>query len=299
MKTKNLSTPLKIIKILKLMTEKPVTLEEIMLFLEEDNSFVNKETISKYFATLRNAGCDIQKRKNKFYIKYPVLNFTNTELNTLSILQKTASNLCSKKDNDEFLKFIDKLFTLVDKTEVNYYKNILQNSENKSLIDKELTNRFKDKIETISQFMGASAQKIKITYQEKIYNIIPLKFHYFKHSICLFGYDCLNKVNKNFSLSHISDIKQTPILAQNMDFSLSTTFKIKGRLKNGYLLKEGEILSSYDDYAIVTNKNEDKEVLFKRLLKYGTYCEVLYPKSDREKFINLVENLISRHTQNA
>ncbi len=66
-----------------------------------------------------------------------------------------------KKDNDEFLKFIDKLFTLVDKTEVNYYKNILQNSENKSLIDKELTNRFKDKIETISQFMGASAQKIK------------------------------------------------------------------------------------------------------------------------------------------
>ena len=29
MKTKNLSTPLKIIKILKLMTEKPVALEEI------------------------------------------------------------------------------------------------------------------------------------------------------------------------------------------------------------------------------------------------------------------------------
>ncbi len=63
MKTKNLSTPLKIIKILKLMTEKPVALEEIMSFLEEDNSFVNKETISKYFATLRNAGCDIQKEK--------------------------------------------------------------------------------------------------------------------------------------------------------------------------------------------------------------------------------------------
>lgn len=90
MKTKNLSTPLKIIKILKLMTEKPVALEEIMSFLEEDNSFVNKETISKYFATLRNAGCDIQKRKNKFYIKYPVLNFTNTELSTLSILQKNS-----------------------------------------------------------------------------------------------------------------------------------------------------------------------------------------------------------------
>jgi len=42
MKTKKLSTPLKIIKILKLMTEKPVTVEEILSTLEEDNSFVNK-----------------------------------------------------------------------------------------------------------------------------------------------------------------------------------------------------------------------------------------------------------------
>ena len=75
--------------------------------------------------------------------------------------------------------------------------------------------------------------------------------------------------------------------------------KKKGDLKKSYMAKEGENVSPYDDYLIVTNKNEDKEVLFKRLLKYGTYCEVLYPKSDREKFINLVENLISRHTQNA
>lgn len=292
MKTKSLATPLKIIKILKIMTEKPVNMEEIMSALEDDNNFVNKETISKYFATLRNAGCDIQKRKNKFYIRYPILNFNDTELNTLSILQKTAYNLCSKKDSDEFLKFLDKLFTLVDKTEINYYKNILQTSENINIIDKELTSKFKDKIETISQFMGTTAQKIKITYEDKSYNIIPLKFHYFKKSICLFAYDCSNKVNKNFSLGNISDIKQTPSMAQNTDFSLTTTFKIKGRLKNSYLLKEGEILSEYGDYAVITNKNEDKEELFNRLLKYGRNCEILYPKSDREKFINLVETLI-------
>ena len=34
-----------------------------MSFLEEDNSFVNKETISKYFATLRNADVTFKKEK--------------------------------------------------------------------------------------------------------------------------------------------------------------------------------------------------------------------------------------------
>jgi len=294
MKTKNLSTPLKIIQILKLMTEKPVSIEEIMTALEEVDNFVNKETISKYFTTLRKAGCDIQKRKNKFYIKYPILNFTDTELNTLSIFQKTAINICAKKDYTEFLKFLDKLFTLSDKNETSRYKAAFQNSSDKNLINKELTNKFKNKIETISQFMGNSPQKLKIIYEDKNYDIIPLKFHYFKHSICLFGYDYLNKVNKNFSLDKISDIKQTPFMAQYADFSLSTTFKVKGKLKNSYSAKEGEIVSSYENYLIVTNNKEDKEELFKRLLKYGIECEVLYPKSDRTKFISMIESMIQR-----
>ncbi len=291
MKTKNLSTSFKIIKILKLMTEKPVSVKEIMSSLEENEGLVCKETISKYFATLRNAGCNIQKRQNKFYIKYPVLNLADTELDTLAAFQKTAKNLCSKKDYEDFLRFLDKLFILADEGEISRYKNILQNNKHANLLD---TGKFKEKIETLSEFMKDTPQKIKIDFDKKAYEIVPLKFHYFKKSIYLFGYDCKNKVNKNFPLDKIQDIKRTPSNLYTVDFSLSTTFKIKGELKNSYSAKEGEIISPYEDYLIVVNKKEDKEELFKRLLKYGTNCEVLYPKTDREKFKTLINNLISK-----
>lgn len=293
MKTKKLSTPLKIIKILKLMTEKPVTVEEILSTLEEDNSFVNKETISKYFTTLRNAGCDIQKRRNKFYIKYPILNFPDNELGVLSAFQKIAKNLCTKSDYSEFLKFMDKLFTLTDTDEIKRYKAVFYSMEDKNLID---ISKFKDKIETISNFMGDNARKIKITVENKTYTVVPLKFHYLKNSVCLYAYDVKENINKNFPLSLLHDIKQTPLSAQSTDFSLSTTFKITGGLKNTYQIKEGEIISPFEDYIVVTNKKEDKEQLFKRLLRYGTNCEILYPKSDREKFKNLVKYLILNHS---
>lgn len=293
MKTKKLATPLKIIKILKLMTEKPVSLKDIMESLEEDDNFVNRETISKYFATLRNAGCDIQKKQNKFYIKYPVLSLNNTEIDTLAGFQKITKNLASKKDYNEFLKFLDKLFSLTNTDEISRYKKILQNKEDKNLID---TDRFRDKIESLSDFIQEPIQKVKIIFEDKPYTIIPVKFHYFKKSICLFGYDCSNNVNKNFPINKIQSIKQIPSLAQNTDFALSTTFKLKGILKKTYCAKEGEIVSPYDDYLIVSNKYEDKETLFKRLLKYGTNCEILYPKSDREKFRTMIHSLIKTHS---
>ena len=290
MKTKNLSTPLKIIKILKLMTEKPVSLEEILCSLEEDNSFVNKETISKYFATLRNAGCNIQKRRNKFYIKYPILNFSDYELNTLLTFHKVAKNLCTKIDYLEFLKFMDKLFTLSNINEFEKYKVMFENMENNTLVN---ISKFKEKIEVISEFMGDNAQKIKISFEDKIYTIVPLKFHYFKNSVCLFAYDAKENTNKNFPLSKIKDVSQTHSCAQGTDFSSSTTFKILGNLRNSYSPKEDEIITPFDDYLIVTKKKEDKEQLFKRLLKYGANCEILYPKSDRENFKQLVNHLIS------
>lgn len=292
MKTKKLSTPLKIIKILKLMTEKPVSLKEIMQSLEEDDNFVNRETITKYFATLRNAGCDIQKKQNKFYIKYPILSLNDTDFDTLADFQKITKSLASKKDYNEFLKFLDKLFSLTDADKISRYKKILQNKEDKNLIDMD---RFRDKIESLSDFIQEPAQKIKIIFEDKPYTIIPVKFHYFKKSICLFGYDCSNNVNKNFPIDKIQDIKKIPSMAQSIDFALSTTFKIKGYLKKSYLAKEGEIVSPYDNYLIVTNKNEDKEALFRRLLKYGTNCEILYPKTDREKFKTMLETLILKH----
>ncbi len=291
--SKSLSTPFKVIKILKLLVEKPSSIDEILERLEEDGIFTNKETVSKYFTTLRYAGCDIQKIRNKFYIKYPVVHLDDTELETLAHFDIICKNLNSKENYGEFLKFLSKLFSLTNKN--NEYKKMRSTiTFDEDFNTGKIGKRYGEKIETISKFIQDTPQKIKIICAEKEFTITPLKFHYFKDSICLLGYDIKNNVNKNFPLDKISDIKGMPTAASSSDFGLITTFKISGRLKNAYTVREGEIISEYEDYIMVSNKKEDKDELFKRLLRYGTFCEILYPKSDREKFKNLLENLIAK-----
>lgn len=291
MNTKSLSTPFKIIKILKLMTENPSSINEILNSFEDDGIFISKETVSKYFATLREAGCNIQKRKNKFFIKYPILEFSDTEIETLKEFDKIVSNLNSKKKYSHFLKFLDKLFTLTNETASESYKRLKPAARND--FSEKLSKTYKDKIETISDFVTKNPQKLTVTCDNKDYSITPVKFQYYKNSICLTGYDTKENVNKNFPLSKISNIIQSPVKAPCTEFGLSTTFKITGRLKDAYNIRKGEIVGVYDDYIVVTNKKEDKDALFKRLLRYGTSCKILYPESDRKNFKALVEKLIS------
>ncbi len=291
---KSLSASFKIIKMLKLMTQNPVSIDEILKHFEDAEIYLSKETISKYFATLRYAGCDIQKKKNKFYIKYPILNFSKSELLTLANFQKAAYNLNSKNNYSYFLRFLERLFILTNETE-NYRKISKENPINKSFWDDKTGREYKEKIEILSEFMGTNPQKLKISYEGKIYNITPVNFRYNKDSVCLSAYDNIENVNKNFALNKIDDIKATPSKGINTEFGLSTTFKISGKLKNIYRIREGEIVTNYENYIIVTNKKEDKTELFNRLLKYGTCCEILYPKNDRKKFITMIEDLILQH----
>ena len=298
MELKSLATPYRIIKILKMLTEKPLSMDEILLGLESEDIFINKETITKYFKTLREAGCTIEKRKNKFYIKYPILGFSPDELETLAGFEKIASNINSKANYGAFCKFLEKIFTLANADEYEKYKKIsLKTKQNKAFWSEKISSKYKEKIETLSRFMYENSSVINIIYENKNYSITPLSFCYYKDSVSLLGYDNKKNVNKNFTLDKLTDIKGTPITATGKDFGLSTTFKITGRLKKSYTLKEGEIAVESEEGLIITNNKEDKKELFNRLLKYGDCCEILYPKNDRENFINLVENLITNSTR--
>lgn len=290
--SKSLSTPYKIIKILKLLIETPMSANEILEKLEEENIFINAESLSKYLVTLRLSGCDIQKRRNKFYIKYPIFHLDDAELETLAHFDILCKNLNSKENYGEFQKFLNKLFSLSKNTEKYIQIQAVQSPETFSTG----TEKYKEKIEIISKFIDGNTQKIKITAENKEFAITPLKFHYFKNSVCLLGYDIKNNVNKYFPLDKISKIEEGNSSLAPVEFSLTTTFKISGRLKNGYYLREGETLTEHGNYIIVSNKKEDKDELFKRLLKYSTCCEILYPKTDREKFKKLVESLILKHS---
>lgn len=282
------------IKILKLLSEKPMSMNEIFNEFSDEDDFISKETISKYFSTLRQLGVVIQKNKNKFFLKYPIcsINFSNQELSVLADFEKMAHDLCSSDDYKVFKSIYEKIFNLTNNECSNAYDDIKKSTfmcNGASLISQ----KHKEKIEKLADYLSFGSRKIKIKYDNTSYQIIPKYIKYMKSNVYLYAYDNISKVNKLFVIDKIEDISLMPQMAAGSEFAYATTFKIYKRLKFAYYPREGEIVEDFSDYQIVTNKDEDKDSLFRRLLRYVDLCEIIYPASDREKFKKLIDNMLA------
>ena len=81
-------------------------------------------------------------------------------------------------------------------------------------------------------------------------------------------------------------------------FSETTVlFRLKGNLAKRYTLRENERLeiNSEPDSIIVANKGENKEILFSRLLRYDTCCEIISPKNYREEMRQILVNMLANY----
>ena len=70
----------------------------------------------------------------------------------------------------------------------------------------------------------------------------------------------------------------------------SVIFNLKGNLAKRYSLRENERLlpDSAPDTITVSNRGENKEVLFARLLRYDDQCEIITPKSYRAEMHKII-----------
>ena len=53
-----------------------------------------------------------------------------------------------------------------------------------------------------------------------------------------------------------------------------------------------------DGSITVTNKNENKEILFSRLLRYDDKCELIRPIAYREEMKELINNMLENYGVN-
>ena len=127
--------------------------------------------------------------------------------------------------------------------------------------------------------------------KDNLYKIAPLKVVYKRGKAVLIAYDQKDNDYKEFVLENITDVKQKP-QKQVKGSPSSVLFKLKGRLAKSYMLKKGEmLLETGDDFIIISNKNEDRELLIRRLLRYYDKCEILYPKTCRERIVELINEM--------
>lgn len=293
--TQETDTGLKVIEILKLLTKQDVSGREI----EEKLYCLNKkdcspETIQRYINTLKYSGLNITKsgKTGKYHLENRPfsVNLTDRELKALCFLDNYVSGLNNKKLSAEFENFFNDLSKYFTEDLKEKYHKLKQNSTNKSIYSYK---HLADKINTFEDLCKDNL-RTEIVYEDgKTYITEPKELIYDKNCVYLICYIPYDACNKMFLIDKISSYKQLPTKAGGGNFLNTAVFECKGRLAKNYKLKPSErIINSSSESVIISNAQEDKEILLRRILKYGENAKVIQPKSLSEEMVKMINKMI-------
>lgn len=293
-KLRKLETSYRVMKVLKMLHAEPLGLDELCYKLDIDEVGVNRETITKYFSTLREVGCVIEKRGGKFWLKHMPLfvNFTRKELETMAVFQKFTQKLRQKRIDDKIQGAFSKILRMTDIKVHEQYHTIL----NAIKID-DTYYKNNEKLKLLSNFFDENSRKLKIKYRGVDFKVSPKSFKYGENSVHLFAFNEESKKYENFLLDDIEEIMSLVQSTSAQNFALPTVFKITGRLAAGYYPHEDEtvtVISAHNKNVV--NRTQDKTELRSRLLKYGELCTLISPRDEGEEFVRELDEMIENYS---
>lgn len=297
MTTKSNDTAIRALEVLKLLSYDELTQEEIIehIFKSKKSDYeLRTDSLYKYLNTFKILGINIVKNKNKYTLtNLPLkVKLTEKEVDTIKFLYAYTQEICPK---DSALQFKILLQNLLKNS--TYEDNLLENIDIKTYL-KNL--KIKTNKENIQKFCSLCKEKQRISFtyynralnHNQMFTVEPNEVIITPTGEILKAFNPEIAEMQNFQIEDISDIKQLPIMVKSVNIKNSVTFLLKGRLALVYELKNGErIIKTDEDGIVISNSEEDKEELLKRLLRYGKSCKILYPKTFRTKFINTLNNI--------
>lgn len=302
------NTCLRVFEVIKLLIQKPYTIEELITLLsekEDNRNIYTQETIIKYITTLRVMGLNVAKEKRKFVLKkYPIdLNLNEKELKTLEKIENYIINEKQQSCCTEFKKLIGTLEKCFDNETTNRYNT------NFSFLSVEKSVNNLNDIPLINKFekICNDQQKLKIDYVDintkntDTYYLEPKCVKIINRQGFLQAYDTETNEIKLFLLRNIRKVVQRPQKARQMWYSNEVIYRLDSEFAKIYKLKTEEKLLSQesDGSIIIQNCEEDKETFLRRLLKYTTHCEIIRPEKYRKKMLALIENTIDIYKEDA
>ena len=106
-------------------------------------------------------------------------------------------------------------------------------------------------------------------------------------------YDSKMGRNRKISLSSIKEMKQSPKKIAGVSRLNSVVFELYGRLVSLYKLKPSEkVINFSNNHLTISNSEEDKDILIRRLIKYGENCRIVRPQSVQKEFLELTDNIL-------
>lgn len=265
-----------------------------------DGSSNTHVTLNKYLNALKIFGIKIKKAQGKYHMFSAIykIKFSLDDLKSIEILKDASQLLPNGKLKTNFDNFIRKLEIRYDET-AQSIEQISNNTQNLHL-----TFYHSEMIEQIKQCQKycQDKQKLEIIYtteKGEEFDILcsPLEQTYVKRKICL-------KVMGNngcriheIPIENIKSIKQLPISVSAASIPTTVVFRIKNRLAKNYKLRDWERLDKIeaDGSRVIVNKDEDLVQLIKRLMRYGTECEICSPKFLKEEMVERINATLKNY----
>ena len=257
-------------------------------------------TLNKYLNALKIFGIKVKKIKNKYHMLSPLdkITFNSEDIKCIEKLKEAADllpNGSNKQNISAVIKNIEVRFDDATKEIVNF--NDCTNNIDLVFLKYDMVDQIK-----LCEKYCQDKQKLEILYTDSSNNNMnivctPLETVYLKRQVCLKTIG--NNGNRVYEIpiDSIKSIKQLPSAGITVNMPTTIVYRIKNRLAKNYRIREWEKLETVeaDGSKIIINKNEDLNMLLKRLMRYSTECEVISPKFFKEEMINLINKTLSNY----
>lgn len=285
MKTKiaaklNISS-LQVLKTLLRLFEDNYTMSELVTILNNAEKYpvFNNTVILKYINTLRFCGFNISKVNNRYYLlKIPFgIDLSNKDFEYFEYLNHIVQTRMSKKNNMIFNEFIERLNKYSNKGLVKFKE------ENSKIIFEDFENAIRDR-RTVTFILK----------NKKTIDCIPIRLINDKKPVQFLVSE--KGKEKLISSNTVAAINTTSFKYHENFTQQVVLFKITGGLAKRYTLRDTEqLVEKKDDFIIVSNPNEPKEILLNRLLKYDYCCEIISPKTYRKDMLELLNATLKNY----
>ena len=294
-------TGFRILEVLRQLLNNNLSKTELMKIIDESLSKSNIysfEAFIKYFNTLNLLGLDVEKVEGVYLLKSALygINLTKAEkdlffeiIQNVSVLNNDSSERAVKNLACKFAKYI----LAEDITQEKICKVFEESEEKKSLsVNNTVISYLKELIKDNMQLKVEYFSKNKV----KKSLIVELKEIREKNNrVYIKCYIPKMARNKNICIEDVISLEKTPNKSANNTVKNAVIFKVYGRLASLYKVKPSEKVLSFDkDCLTISNTDEDRDILLKRLLKYGENCAIVSPTEVKDEFLLMVNEIIAK-----
>ncbi|MBQ7287056.1 MAG: hypothetical protein IJW73_04770 [Candidatus Gastranaerophilales bacterium] len=274
------------LQILKVLIDGKISKSKLLELLQ-----IKASTFYKHLNLMREIGFNISRDNDNYELIYfrDGFKFAKYELSIFVYLLLLAYIMLPKVKVMHLIKAFKKMLCLASKEEYDLVKEKYEFYRNQVVSD-----CYQDKIIALKKYILENSNALVFIKNGKEIKIKPTGLTFGKNEKIYVKYLDFDEQEKTISLDSIVKISQDnkKIVIEGKD---ETIFELYGKLAKSYLLKENErIIDSKKDKLIIANSMSDKDVLFRRLLRYDVLCKVTFPKKDVVAFNDLISKTLAK-----